>query len=216
MILIKDENESYAHVAAKAVLTKWLRDAQAKVGNGRNAKVLGLEFRTNRDGPSWGIHMEYPITEKHGLEQVWDELGYALGGSPEYHTLVDAWSKRERAWDYSSEERFPENYPTPSERQLELTRRWTLTPPSVQELADLGLRVEAVADVAVLDRGQVAYLFEIRHKNPISQKKRRFYEKQAEKTATRVGVYELPAAWILGQTQPPSRIPDVFVIVPPG
>ena len=86
--------ESYAHKAAKAVFASWLRGMSREVCKGddcvRNPRVdFGerLSWRVNRDGPHFGVWVEYPIGHRRfgnsedlgslsrlGREPVWDEV----------------------------------------------------------------------------------------------------------------------------------------------
>lgn len=209
MTLIKDENESYMHVAAKAVLTKWLRDAQEKAGPWDDSP---FGFRPNREGPSWGVYMEYPFTEKYGFNPVWDELGYLLGKK---HPAYGAWFLEHEARNNAvrageSGDRWDTLPEAPvSDHQVEIASRWRISPPSVRELSELGLQTLAVADVVVQHKGWADGIFEIQHKNPVSKKKIDFYKSLGGQCV----VWELPAAWVLGQVKPPSRIPPEFRLV---
>lgn len=72
------ERESYAHKAAKSIVCGWLREQAAVVGYDEYAALSPLWWRVNRDGPEWGVLLEYPFAEKEGRMvgrcPAWDEV----------------------------------------------------------------------------------------------------------------------------------------------
>lgn len=79
----KKSLESYAHKAAKDVLSGWLREAAEKAGQDEYAHVADFFWRVNRGPPHFGIWTEYPILEDgYGADQVWNEI------DPQYEVRV--------------------------------------------------------------------------------------------------------------------------------
>ncbi len=80
--------EPYAHKCAKEVLCGWLRAAAEFAGYDKYAGISPVSWRVNRDGPEWGVHMEYPFTQENydnGYCVVWDEQG--TDSSPSFEQL---------------------------------------------------------------------------------------------------------------------------------
>ena len=73
--------ESYAHKAAKAVVSGWLREAASAAFPGDNwVTSLGITWRINRPGPHFGIWEEYPLVEHQTI--VWDEVDARWQNAP--------------------------------------------------------------------------------------------------------------------------------------
>lgn len=86
----KDKQESYKHYHAKKILASWLRDKEVF---GNWAQLGDIAWRSNRDGPYYGVFEEYPIVEGIGTN-VWDERNWWEGEEYPIKTYPDyAWMK---------------------------------------------------------------------------------------------------------------------------
>lgn len=77
--------ESYAHLMAKQVFAGWLRDIAREACGGDDcegnpaARFDSIYWRVNRDGPHFGVWIEYPFGRpdqigcRDGYDPVWDE-----------------------------------------------------------------------------------------------------------------------------------------------
>ena len=81
--------------------------------------------------------------------------------------------------------------------------------PSIDNL-DMGVKVEAVLDIAIVEDGHIKYGIEVVHKHLCSKKKRSFLKT----TVSGVLVYEISAEWVLSQIRnqiPPKKWPCFLV-----
>lgn len=143
--------ESYMHRGAKEVFAGWLRDA-ARVACGGDdcdgnpwARFGDIAWRVNRNGPHFGVWIEYPFGhapskkwphERDGNDPVWDEC---------------------RTWISDDED------PLPSP--------WAYRPPTYDELIRLGKPPEFIADIAIQHKGHIKHVIEVVHKNPTTDHK---------------------------------------------
>lgn len=152
--------ETHAHRLAKGLLVDWLRAAAQRAGYDEYAEFAGLSWRVNRPGPAWGIWAEYPIlSDKTGLDQVWDERA----------------------------------------------ARWSDSPPSYQQVVDMGSRPNCVLDIAIQHKGRIAFAIEICHKHHCGPRKLKFLRDELQ-------VIEIPTQWVLGQVDRPAQIPVEFYL----
>lgn len=80
------------HRAAKEVVVRWMREVGEAAGCENWAKFGSVSWRANREGPAWGVWMEYPFTEGGGGRwPVWDEWECGFEDAPP----APAWCKAE-------------------------------------------------------------------------------------------------------------------------
>ena len=71
--------ESYKHFISKHLLAGWIRQTVQNCYNKNEqwANWSGIEFRPNRDEPSYGVYTEYPMAmlgkNEDQLYELWDE-----------------------------------------------------------------------------------------------------------------------------------------------
>lgn len=76
--------------------------------------------------------------------------------------------------------------------------------PNYKNFKQLELIPMCIFDVAVVDEGKVKLVFEIKYKNPVSDKKKKKIQKY--KQLCGVNCYEISALTILDQVRPPKKI----------
>ena len=202
--------ESYAHKAAKATLIGWLRE---KAVHDKYNLAAGLQWRVNREGPSFGIWEEYPVVSSDDIDCcVWDESAWWInleslrihGNQRIGHALLHAGQDTLRGfgpswtgsgittvfwrWGYRIS---TTDVPWMGDRQ---------PIPTYAELVELGCAPRVIFDVAIQHKGCIVAAIEIVHRHGISDKKRALLRE------FRCPTYVVQADWILSQVRCPDRL----------
>jgi len=162
--------ESYKHKFAKTVLVSWLREI-AGAKSADAVKLEPLSWRVNRGGPHFGVWEEYPFAID-SENRLWGD------------SLV---------WDETGDWG---DAPGGSHPDF----KWTLRPPTYDELIAMKLLPVCIFDVAIQHKGSIIYGIEVVHRNPVSAEKVAYFKRiHAE-------VYEISADWILSRVHRPARL----------
>lgn len=89
----------------------------------------------------------------------------------------------------------------------ESSPRWLDNPPTFDELRELDITPDAILDIAIQHKGQIAWGIEIAHKHPVSELKINFLRHW-----TGLTLIEIPSRWVLGQVSVPEEIPAEFFL----
>ena len=171
--------ESYMHKYAKVVLATWLRK-KIKVGanyKGLDNIPLPIEQKIS---PMFNIYVEYPICKDKdgniiGLTMLGDHNG-------EYIHPWEQWLKNNNK-KVGAKHNIPTNY-------------------ELKGFEEDGIKILHIFDLVSMDsvKGRVESVFEIRHKHPVTEYKKKFIEESGLKG------YEISAEWIMNKVKSPFSL----------
>jgi len=165
--------ESYMHKYAKSTLGSWLR---RKV-SGKLTYILteGVDISANsirKDGPCFGVFYEYPIcTSSVGIIGLKNTING--GSSFIWADYINSLNKGNKV----SANFIPKYKHVPK-----------------------GLKILYIFDVVYVENGKIKYIFEICHKSPMSDAKKKFI------TDNKIKCYEISAVGILEHVRPPKKL----------
>lgn len=169
--------ESYQHAAARGVLACWLRQ-WAREGEFVSAFGGVVSWRVNRGLPTMGVYEEYP-----------------LATTAEDTEVLNNWDERlYSTYDWGDGKGDIPNSDADPDMEM---------PPTVEWLWTRAYTVHAVLDVAISHKGYIVYGFEVVHKHGLTPVKRNYLRQVDHNNLT---VFVVPAQWILGQIDRPSKL----------
>lgn len=169
-------NESYQHKYAKDVLNRWLEECNGCITCQSGKEELQLTWR-----PNWSTPIEYPLSDTTACVN-WCEINN--------EEMID---------DFVYDLVYWRNKPDNQSENLcgELS--------SYESATLQGHKVVAVIDVVVIHKGMPNYLFEVCHKNPVSEDKLDKIKDCIARTSSSIEyLIEIDASWIMTQVSRPS------------
>ena len=169
--------ETYLHKYSKQVLCKWLRKRMYVGDKFKGMKNIPLELTFPKTKPMMDVYEEYPVCYDKETKQLVGLRCVEEGNRGVDCCIWKEWFDTNPKFKTKSKSFIPSYY-------------------ELQKWKDR-LVINFIFDVGVVDDGELKYIFEVMHTNPINNAKENFLKKYKIKT------YELSAKWIMDQTKMP-------------
>jgi len=175
-------NESYKHKYAKDLFKEWCDSSSWVSDGGWSSISTNYEYNNGEE-----VTLNW---RSNRMEDAW--LEYPIVVNDNINSIESNWDE---IWPGFVEDEDG----NPKDERL-----WNGFVPNYNECKDFNLHPLAVIDIVLPHKGQIAYLIEICHKNPVSNEKLEKLKKL--NCSNSFKLIEIDADWILRQTGVPSKL----------